>query len=507
MHPRSGWFGFDGGGWVFPVAIAWKLLLVGLFALPLPANDSFFFDGAVAHLLDGGGYFNPSIARVFPISGTEHFCAYPPFYQAVLLGWMRLFGTSSLSSLWLHALLFALFALVAGRILRRLGASGAALNLAGLFLFGMTFHDRPDSVAHVTGALALLLWIRALESPSPLRRGGAVLLVILTWGTSIHIGAMYTAMLWMLALLRSREERFPWMSALAMAVLPIALAAGVALAWPRLWEGFTENLLATPSFTGYRLPARDEVLKVLRTAPGLLLVGAACVLPAVRFQLRRAIAERLVVVQVFVAVTAAGWFTVAATLFVVAPNYVNVAAYPQVLSIGLFASLVLPGLRTARVLPQLRPALVAAAALVSIRAIGLTTWGVACARDVSRTDAINRVRQAAANMPAGEEVLVSAAYLYEFPRSGGVVARHADWVGGFGEGPGALRPRLLVLTAYDFHRRYQESIMALAARGKVRIVSVAHDVRVPPPERFPEIRRVVQHLSWAPVIVQLEWLP
>jgi hypothetical protein len=62
-----------------------------------------------------------------------------------------------------------------------------------------------------------------------------------------------------------------------------------------------------------------------------------------------------------------------------------------------------------------------------------------------------------------------------------------------------------VLTAYDYYRRYQRELDALVARGVVTITGVAQQGTVPPPDAFPRWQRVVQHVSWAPVIVHLEW--
>src|SRR5262249_36415941 len=96
----------DRPGLVFTLVLIWKIALLAFTVQPIPANDSFFYDGPVVHVLNQGGYFNPSIAIARPISGTEVFSAYPPAYQVVLLAWMSVFGTSALSADWLHLVLF-----------------------------------------------------------------------------------------------------------------------------------------------------------------------------------------------------------------------------------------------------------------------------------------------------------------------------------------------------------------------------------------------------------------
>ena len=99
-------------GSVFALVYAWKIALFVLSAQPVPANDSFYFDGPVVNLLLHGKYVNPSIALAMPISGTEIFCCYPPLYQLVLLPWMLVFGTSVVASVAFHLVLFGGYLLV-----------------------------------------------------------------------------------------------------------------------------------------------------------------------------------------------------------------------------------------------------------------------------------------------------------------------------------------------------------------------------------------------------------
>ena len=94
-------------GLVFGLVFAWKVALLVFTAQPVPANDSFFYDGAVVNYLLHGKYVNPSLAQVLPISGNEVFSAYPPLYNLVLLVWMGLLGTSALAAMWLHVVCWA----------------------------------------------------------------------------------------------------------------------------------------------------------------------------------------------------------------------------------------------------------------------------------------------------------------------------------------------------------------------------------------------------------------
>lgn len=149
-------------GLVVGLVLAWKVALLVFTAQPVPANDSFFYDGAVVNYLLHGKYVNPSLAEVLPISGNEVFSAYPPLYHLALLGWMSVCGTSALAAMWLHVLLLGGYMFVVLGIFRRLNVPSVCASLAGLFLFSITFHDRPDTLAHLLGALAIYAAVRPL---------------------------------------------------------------------------------------------------------------------------------------------------------------------------------------------------------------------------------------------------------------------------------------------------------------------------------------------------------
>src|SRR5260370_32644792 len=146
---------------IFALVIAWKVVLFAFSAQPVPSNDAYFYDGAVVNQLHHGGYFNPSIARAMPISGKRVFSAYPPLYQAVLWLWMSVFGTSAISAMALHLVLFAAYALTVLAILSRLRTPVWCIHIAGFYLFLLTFHDRPDSLAHLLGMLEAYSWVRS----------------------------------------------------------------------------------------------------------------------------------------------------------------------------------------------------------------------------------------------------------------------------------------------------------------------------------------------------------
>ena len=150
-------------GVTFLMVWAWKFILLVFTAQPIPANDAFGYDGAVVNYLLNGHYDNPSLVIPFPFSGTRVFSIYPPLYQGVLCLWMSVFGTSALSAMWFHLGLFGLYLLTLLAIFRRLNTPAWAANLAGLFLLGITFDDRPDGMAQLLGMLAIYAWVRAAE--------------------------------------------------------------------------------------------------------------------------------------------------------------------------------------------------------------------------------------------------------------------------------------------------------------------------------------------------------
>src|SRR5258706_15903955 len=138
---------FARGGAVFALVFAWKAALLVFTAQPVPSNDSFFYDGPVVNYLLHGKYANPSLALALPISGNEVFCAYPPLYQFLLLGWLSIFGVSAVVPMFFHLFLFALFVFLLLKIFRHLNLTGWPVSIAGTFLLVITFHDRPDSLA------------------------------------------------------------------------------------------------------------------------------------------------------------------------------------------------------------------------------------------------------------------------------------------------------------------------------------------------------------------------
>ncbi len=516
-------------GLVFGLVVVWKLALFAFTAQPIPLCDSFFYDGAVVNLLNGGRYCNPSLALVLPISGTEVFSAYPPLYQVVLYGWMCVFGTSAWAAMALHQVLFVLYVLVLFGIFQRLKTPALWVNGAGLFLFVNTFHDRPDSLAILLGVGAIYAWVRAQDptvasarsGPAPgaaVRGSGwnwlAAGLIVLTLATNLQFGGIYLGCLWVLALANAalRRARIPWGPLAATILIPAVLVVFVKFGHPRLWEGFQEHATRSPGVTSFRLPNWSDTTRALRTLPGF---GLAVVLGAGLWWQRR---ER--VTAWFKSVDAMVWlgmvaavlvFTIAALTFL-SSNSVLAAGYLQPLVIGLLLGAFaneLPAYGRKWLWPSV---FVALAAVCALRAVGMTTWGVACAADVSHGRAVQLVRQSLNELPPGATVAVSAGFLYEAVQHQELRVLHSDWLtppdgGGVSraEAVATLKPAKLILTQFDHYRLYGEAIAELQSHTNLVHVNIINTAGVPVPDAALTVQKVVQNISWAPVIVEFSW--
>jgi len=501
-------------GFVFAIVFAWKVALFGLTMQPVPANDSFFYDGAVVNSLNGGAYCNPSLSLALKISGTKVFTAYPPLYQGVLWLWMRICGTSEVAAMALHLALFGLYLVVMAGIFRRLAIPAVWGNVAGLFLFVITFQDRPDSLAQLLGVSAILCWLRAQgQSAGPHWAWSTMLCVVLTLCTSLQLGGIYFCFLWLLtvATYLVRREKFPALPLVGTILIPLALIALVKFRFPDLWAGFQEHAAQTPAVAGARMPRLDDLLKVLRTVPGV--IGAGLLALAVFWKHPRAAVERFSSVSSLIA-----WVSLAAiagiscvALFYLSTNFALTAAYLQPLVVG--------GLLAAcaeQPVFQMRRCLwigmfVGFATLGAVRAVGMSTWGMACAMDAGHTQAIRMVQDSLNQTPSGSTVAVSAAYLYEAARYKTIRSIHSDWLapGRHSEHLVELivreRPVKLVLTQFDYYRHFEGSVRQLQAQPQLVKVKLTNAARTPVPDASRRWQRVVQHISWAPVIVELDW--
>jgi hypothetical protein len=503
----------------FLLVIAWKFILLVFTAQPIPANDAFGYDGAVVNYLLHGHYCNPSLLMAFPFSATQVYCIYPPLYQAVLFLWMSVFGPTVLAAMWFHFVLFVLYALTLLAIFRRLQTPAWAVNLAGLFWFGITFDDRPDSLAQLLGMLAVYAWVRSVQSPARCRWAWlAALLVVLAMGTNPEIGGLYFALVWLLTLgAVGVKQKFPVAPMGFMVVAPMALVALVKYGRPDLWAGFMEHAGQTPSFTGWRLPTPGDLIKLVRNLPAILFI--ALLLPQALkawFTQPRVVGTNEPPVALLVCATVAiSLGLILGGLFLFTANWFLILAHFQPLIVGAFLTL---GTRPKTTFHRwLMPVLAASVLLVSIRAVGMSTWGVACARDINEAAARRIVRADLDALPSGSTVVMSSAYLYDAMNYPGLRFIHEDWThpNRAGDANGVLsadaralltlKPAELILTQFDYYRRYQAVLAQLSGMPQRVTFRLTNCARVRAPDSYPRLQQVVQHISWAPVRVELDW--
>jgi len=507
---------------VFALVLAWHAAIFIFTQQPVPANDAFFYDGAVIHHLLHGGYYNPCVAPGFPISGTEVFSAYPPLYQLPLLGWMSIFGVSALSAIAFHLCLFGLYALVMFAVFYRLRTPPWCVNTAAVLLLGITFRDRPDSFAHVLGMLAVYACVRSRKTLGrlPAEQAGVwvwlmAAFVVLAITTSLQIGGIYLLVVSLATAMACHldGEKLPIFPMSLMALIPMALVLVVRLLLPRAWAGFMENVHQTPFLTGFRVPHWQEIAKVVRSVPGILVV--VILLPVVWFKRQRErdseVARKHEVILLAALLPALG--ILVASLTIISANTVAISNYlqPLILAVYLAFSVSLwPGARWLRLQMAL---LIPAMLLVSVRIVGMTTWGVMCARDFGYTQAVQRTEAELANHPAGYKVVMSSAFLYTAAPDQDLGLIHSDWMTRAGSdsrlsdlrGLRTLKPEKMILTQFDYYRRFEAVLQSLRGDPWLKGIQVTNTARVRPPDSFKSLRQVVQHISWAPVIVDLSW--
>jgi len=498
--------------WVFGLVVLWRVLLLVFTAQPIPANDAFFFDGPVVNCLLNGHYINPAAAEVMQVSGHQVYSAYPPFYQAVLFLWMSVFGTSALAAMWLHLFLFVISGCLVLAIIRKLFPPLTSFAPALVFFFGMTFMDRPDDLGHTLGLLSLWLVACMISENSSWKTHAFLGLVLFsTLYSSVMVGAVYFGMgfLAVTAAWWSQRRHAMFVPFAVATGLFVVVTSAIAMFAPLWWQGFLENSAQTPIRTlGIRTPHLLDVLKLIRTAPLFLL--AAALLPFVFGRVRRLAFEPWLVM--LAGVFLMGLVTIVATMTIISPDYTTYLLFAQViLAVGMLVLVekLYPGLKGGLCL-----ALLACALLISIRAIGMTTWGAACAwkNSYGHTQETLRVELAPfakTNLP----VIISSAYLYQAFNVGTQRPIHYDWF--YNHATAAtqsdlaklivLRPSKLILTQFDYYRSGAELLDRLRRSSAAVEVHVRDQALVRPPDAIPSLQRVVQHISWAPVIVDLEW--
>jgi len=132
---------------------------------------------------------------------------------------------------------------------------------------------------------------------------------------------------------------------------------------------------------------------------------------------------------------------------------------------------------------------------------------------VSYSSAINRVKNELDDRPAGFKVVMSSAYLYEAARHKNITPIHSDWLREAKGSPfasdlealEALKPDELILTQFDYYRKYKHIVENAKSDPDLTDSQTENMARTPAPDSIPLLHRVVQHISWAPVVVKLSW--
>lgn len=218
-------------------------------------------------------------------------------------------------------------------------------------------------------------------------------------------------------------------------------------------------------------------------------------------------------IVILVACTLASVCLTAASLSVLTPNAVSFVYYLQPLVVAGYLSWV--GTQSSTTRQWLFPwgLFFALALLVSIRAIGLTTWGVACAYDFGYSQTKSRVQEQLLACRTNATVVLSSAYLYDAARIDRVKLVHSDWMtpsqrafrNTDWEGLMKLKPEMIILTPFDYYRRYDVLLARLREHPELASFEVTFSSRLSPPDASRSIQRVLQHISWAPVTIRFRW--
>lgn len=427
---------------------------------------------------------------------------------------MNVFGTAVISAMALHVALFAASGFLTVALVRKFFPATAGCLLVPLLFFAFTFDDRPESLAYIFGVTALWLVARQIVE-GRFRLGLAVALLFVLWlglYTSVIVGACFFGA-GFLACVTAAWKR--WQPALFVPFVgAAALFALVTLAIirfePLWWAGFMESARQQPVMNGFHLPRLEEALKVVRTAPVFLL--ALALLPWALRRRHEFFAAPSAWLCLTVGILAMGGVLLAFSITLLTANYVNYLIFLQViLAAGMLALVRLhfPARQTC-----LSAALIACIVLVSLRALGMTTWGIACAAKNSYRDTQAVLRQELAPFTRSDQpVLLSSAFLYAAVDLGVKNPVHSDWYfdhshwtnGVQAAGLFQCRPPKLILTQFDYYRAFKSPLDQLRGHPDAVEVRVRNLAAVPPPEAVAVLQRVIQHVSWAPVIIDLDW--
>lgn len=497
------------------LVLAWRVALLVFTAQPIPANDAYIFDGGVANWLHGGRYVIPCMSVAYPISSGQIFSLYPPVYQLPLWLWMFVFGTSAPAAMAMHLIFFATAATLTVRICQEFFPKLNAVALPALLLFAINFNDRPEDLAHVFGLTSLLLVGRQISGTgsSRGRAAGIVVALFLALYTSIIVGTFYfgagflacaTAWCW------GTRHWIYFLPYVVTTLLFAAVTATIARVEPLWWHGFLENATKQSAVGGFHLPHFLDLVKLVRNTPVFLVTLG--LLPWLLSRCRQLPADQRPWLYLTAGIFTMGWMLLLVNMTLLSPDYVFYVLFSQVLLATGLLALAKTFSPAANV--WLRRLLWGCVLLVSVRAIGMSTWGAACAWKNSYAGAqtvLHRELTPFVNSPA--PVVISSQFLYGAQIIGVTHPIHSDWYydraltapDADWDGFLRLRPTRLLLGQFDYYRSYLPLLARLRQHPELVTVNVRDCAQVRPPDAIPALARVVQHISWAPVIVDLEW--
>ena len=209
---------------------------------------------------------------------------------------------------------------------------------------------------------------------------------------------------------------------------------------------------------------------------------------------------------------AMGWVLLVADMTLLSANYVGYVMFTQIiLAAGLLA---LGEKHFSEHLCRLRGLIMGCVILISVRAVGMTTWGAACAWKNSYPRTHETLRAEFAPFTTNDApVIVSSAFLYSALEFNVKNPVHSDWYFDRANWPKnadldgliRLKPQKLVLVQFDYYRAFLPLLERLRQRPGLVKIRVRDFAAVRTPDSVPSLQRVVQHISWAPVVVDLDW--
>jgi hypothetical protein len=436
---------------------------------------------------------------------------------------MKVFGTSAIAALALQGVLFGVFLTVLWLVLKRLQTPAWCVNLAGCLLFAIGWRERPDGLAHCFGMMAIYSCVRsfrildqtAYKNPK-LWCWVMAVCGVLAFCVSMAIGGLYVALLLAMCLAawyagRVRPAILPLFLMVAMPVGLIFLAKKM---FPEFWAGYGEYARQMSSLREIHAPHWQDAVRIIEQVPGVMLV--LILLPAVLIRRRANFSSYhgkrywLLLVPSL----AAGASLVAVCLLTGNLNALEAASYlqcPVVASYFAFCgSFPIEGNWLRRQARMFLPAI----ALGAVTMLGMSTWGVVCALDVSRAEAVQMVDlELGGSHPKGYKVVMSPAFLYDSAKHDDIEMIHSDCLAPFVNGAHtgdlealiALKPAKLILTQQDYYLRYGEVIEELKQRPEAGGINFVNKAIKRTPDSVQYIQKVVRNVSWAPVVVDISW--